>query len=183
MVKVIIGNIFESKMDVLVYAVNCVGVMGKGIASEFKKRYPVMFKEYKELCQQQLIKTGTLYPYYDNDKVKIINFPTKQHWRSPSKIEYIIDGLKWFINNYERLSIDSITFPPLGCGNGGLTWDCIGPIMYYYLKDLPIDIEIYAPYNTSLVQLSKSYVELNKYEDIQSIGWKGYLSKNMLCII
>lgn len=172
MIKIMIGNIFESKMDVLVNTVNCVGVMGKGIASEFKKQYPIMFKEYKQLCDQHLIKTGILYPYLENNKIKLINFPTKQHWRSPSKIEYVTEGLQWFVDHYEELNIKSIAFPPLGCGNGGLSWDFIGPIMYQYLKDLPIEIEIYAPYNTSSNKLTKSFLESNIYEGNQLTGVK-----------
>lgn len=174
MIKIMIGDIFESKMDVLVNTVNCVGVMGKGIASDFKKKYPMMFKEYKRLCDQRLIKTGTLYPYLENNNVKIINFPTKDHWRSPSKIEYIIDGLQWFVNHYKELNIQSIAFPPLGCGNGGLSWEHIGPIMYHYLKDLSIDIEIYAPYHTSPNKLTKSFLESNncKNNKITGINYK-----------
>lgn len=167
-----IGNIFESKMEVLVNTVNCVGVMGKGIASDFKKKYPQMFHEYKNLCDQKMIKTGVLYPYLENDKVKLINFPTKYHWRSPSKIEYITEGLQWFVDHYEELEIRSIAFPPLGCGNGGLSWDYIGPIMYQYLKDLPIEIEIYAPYNTSYHKITQAFLERQMTKNVQSIGVK-----------
>lgn len=170
MIKIMIGNIFESKMEVLVNTVNCVGVMGKGIASDFKKKYPEMFKEYKNLCDQNIIRTGTLYPYSENNKIKLINFPTKQHWRSPSKIEYITEGLQWFVDHYNELNIKSIAFPPLGCGNGGLSWDYIGPIMYQYLKDLPIEIEIYAPYNTSSHKLKKSFLESHFNENNQITG-------------
>lgn len=169
MIKFLIGNIFESKMDVLVNTVNCVGVMGKGIASEFKKKYPVMFKEYKNLCDQQLIKTGVLYPYLENNTIKLINFPTKKHWRSPSKIEYVTEGLEWFVDHYQELNIKSIAFPPLGCGNGGLQWEYIGPIMYQYLKDLPIDIEIYVPFNTSPEKITKTFLESkNNINEVQT---------------
>ncbi|WP_270640610.1 type II toxin-antitoxin system antitoxin DNA ADP-ribosyl glycohydrolase DarG [Longibaculum muris] len=172
MINIVIGNIFESKMDVLVNTVNCVGVMGKGIASDFKKKYPAMFDEYKKLCDQHSLKTGTLYPYLENNKVKLVNFPTKQHWRSPSKLEYITEGLEWFVKHYAELNIKSIAFPPLGCGNGGLSWDQIGPIMYQYLKDLPIEIEIYAPFNTSRNKLTKEYLESNHYDNTQTTGIK-----------
>lgn len=148
MIKILIGNIFDSEMDVLVNTVNCVGVMGKGIAKDFKDKYPLMFKEYKKECDAHHLKTGVLYPYYENGEVKIINFPTKQHWHSPSKLSYIVDGLQWFVDNYESMDIKSIAFPALGCGNGGLSWDSVGPLMYQTLKPLPITIEIYAPYGT-----------------------------------
>lgn len=158
MITVKIGNIFESDKDVIVNTINCVGVMGKGIAQTFKERYPEMFIEYKQLCSQKKVHTGCLYPYYENGKLKIINFPTKEHWRSPSQLGYITNGLDWFVKHYEELLVTSIAFPPLGCGNGGLSWDIVGPIMYNSLKDLPIDIEIYAPYGTSKEKLQDEYL-------------------------
>lgn len=169
MIKLKIGNIFESQMDVLVNTVNCVGVMGKGIAKTFKSNYPKMFDEYKTLCDKKIITTGKLYPYVENEKVKVINFPTKQHWRSPSKLEYIISGLDWFVENYKGLGIKSIVFPPLGCGNGGLEWDVVGPLMYQTLKDLPIDIEIYAPFGIQKEKMSVNFL-MQKLENKNSVG-------------
>ena len=84
-----IGNIFESHAQTLVNTVNCVGVMGKGIALDFKNRYPEMFKEYTELCAQKRVKPGVPYYYSDLLGASVINFPTKDHWRSPSKLSYI----------------------------------------------------------------------------------------------
>lgn len=156
--QIMIGNIFDSKAQTLVNTVNCVGVMGKGIALEFKKRYPEMFKDYQELCSQNKVIAGKPYYYHDLFGTSIINFPTKDHWRSPSKLSYVIDGLDWFVDNYESLGITSIAFPPLGCGNGGLTWDIVGPIMYQKLKGLPIDIEIYAPFGTAPDKLSINFL-------------------------
>lgn len=153
---------FESEMKTLVNTINCVGVMGKGIAKIYKDRYPKMFEEYKDMCTKKLIHTGYLYPYYEDNSVKILNFPTKQHWRSPSKLEYIQEGLNWFIQNYERLKITSIAFPPLGCGNGGLDWETVGPLMYQSLKDLPIDIEIYAPFGTEKSKLQVEFLLVNE---------------------
>lgn len=164
MIEIKLGNIFESKMKTLVNTINCVGVMGKGIAKIYKDKYPKMFAEYKEMCAQKLIHTGCLYPYYENNEVKILNFPTKQHWRSPSKMEYIQDGLDWFVQNYKELGITSIAFPPLGCGNGGLDWEIVGPVMYRKLKDLSIDIEIYAPFGTEKSKLTPEYLLENKKE-------------------
>ena len=161
MVKILIGNIFESNAQTIVNTVNCVGVMGKGIAKDFKSKYPDMYKEYVDLCNQGKVKPGQ--PYYYNDLFgnSIINFPTKDHWRSPSKLSYIVNGLKWFVDNYKELDITSIAFPPLGCGNGGLNWELVGPLMYHWLKDLPIDIEIYAPFGTKTYQLTPEYLEEN----------------------
>ncbi len=182
--KILIGNIFESKVKTLVNTVNCVGVMGKGLAEEFKKRYPKMYNEYVILCQNKKIKPGEPY-YYENLGTSIINFPTKNHWRSPSKLSYIIEGLKWFNENYESLGIKSIAFPPLGCGNGGLDWNVIGPIMYNELKDLPIEIEIYAPYGTKNHELTLDYLIknlINNPNDILGIKNIGF-NKNWFLIL
>lgn len=156
-----IGNIFESNAKTIVNTVNCVGVMGKGIALEFKKRYPDMYNEYVSLCESGSVRPGKPYVYTDFYGTSILNFPTKDHWRSPSKLSYIIDGLAWFKDHYAEYNITSIAFPPLGCGNGGLSWEIVGPIMYDSLKDLPIDIEIYAPFGTPNEQLSIAFLEKN----------------------
>ena len=113
MLEVKIGDIFDSSADVLVNTINCVGAMGKGIAKIFKDNYPLMFEDYKKKCELNQIKTGVLYPYYEDGKVRILNFPTKEHWKSPSKLEYITNGLDWFVDNYKQLGIKSIAFPPL----------------------------------------------------------------------
>jgi len=159
--KILIGNLFDSSQKTLVNTVNCVGVMGKGIALEFKNKYPQMFKEYVQLCHNGEIVPGKPYYFSDICGASVLNFPTKDDWRSPSKLSYIIDGLNWFRQNYEKYGITSIAFPPLGCGNGGLTWSVVGPIMYSLLSDLPIDIEVYAPYGTAPVQLSIEYLKKN----------------------
>lgn len=156
--KILLGNIFDSKCSTLVNTVNCVGVMGKGIALEFKKRYPEMFREYQVLCKDGKVKPGQPYLYRDASGISILNFPTKDHWRFPSKFSYVCDGLDWFAKYYQELGITSIAFPALGCGNGGLKWEDVGPEMYRKLKDLPIEIEIYAPFGTSKEQLSLDFM-------------------------
>lgn len=157
--KILLGNIFDSQCNTLVNTVNCVGVMGKGIALDFKNKYPRMFDEYQALCKSGRVKPGHPYLYRDLTGVSIINFPTKNNWRSPSKFSYISEGLKWFQQSYQALDITSVAFPPLGCGNGGLSWDDVGPEMYRALKDLPIEIEIYAPYGTPQEKLTFQYLE------------------------
>ena len=169
MVKIFIGDIFQSQAKTLVNTINCVGVMGKGIALEFKSRYPDMYKDYVEKCRRKDIKPGKPYYYQDIFGTSIINFPTKDHWRSPSKLSYIVDGLTWFADNYKELGITSIAFPPLGCGNGGLSWDIVGPVMYSFLKALPIDIEIYAPYGTKKDKLSVTFLEKNLIQNYGEI--------------
>ena len=182
MIKILIGDLFESKMDVLVNTVNCVGVMGKGIAKIFKKKYINLFEDYKILCENGLVKIGEPYIYSDSQElfstVKILNFPTKKHWRSASKVIDIIKGLDYFISNYEKLGIKSIAFPPLGCGNGGLEWDLVGKIMYQKLMKLDIDIEIYAPFGTSKAKLTKDFLLKTIESNIIDLEGKNKLKLN-----
>lgn len=158
MVKVLIGNLFESKAKTLVNTVNCVGIMGKGVAQEFKKRYPDLFEDYARLCDAKQVKPGVPYLYTDLLGTSILNFPTKDHWRSPSKVEDIIRGLDLFLEKFREWGIKSIAFPPLGCGNGGLEWSVVGPIMYQKLAGLDIDVEIYAPFGTPRNQLMTDFL-------------------------
>ena len=129
-----LGNIFDSKCNTIVNTVNCVGVMGKGIALEFKKKYPEMYSDYSKKCDSGEVHPGIPYIFRNPGGVQIINFPTKDHWRSPSRLSYVVRGLDWFIENYQFYGISSVAFPPLGCGNGGLDWDTVGPQMYQKLK-------------------------------------------------
>lgn len=160
-----LGNIFESKCLTIVNTVNCVGVMGKGIALEFKKRYPEMFSDYLRRCKSGEVKTGMPYVFNNSDGIKILNFPTKDHWRSPSRLSYVIEGLDWFVDNYKKYGITSIAFPPLGCGNGGLTWEVVGPVMYQKLAGLPIEIEIYAPFGVSRNEITVEFLSKSVTKD------------------
>lgn len=142
MLKYVEGDLFSSPAQVLVNTVNTVGVMGKGIALEFKKRYPEMFLQYKEKCDKHKLVIGKLMLWYEPDHW-LLQFPTKEHWRNPSKLEYIEKGLMAFVRKYADYNISSIAFPKLGCGNGELDWNEVKPLMEKYLKDLPIDVYIY----------------------------------------
>lgn len=168
MIKFLIGDIFKSRAKTLVNTVNCVGIMGKGVALEFKNKYPEMYKDYVKRCKNGEMKPGVPYLYYDIFGVSILNFPTKEDWRSMSNIDFVINGLIWFRKNYSELNISSIAFQPLGCGNGGLLWEDVGPIMYKYLHDLPIVVEVYAPFGTKDEYLSKEFIEPMKSEDLLS---------------
>jgi len=133
--------------------------MGKGIAQEFKKRYPEMFKDYNDRCTREEVQLGKPYIFkslYD-DKA-IINFPTKKHWRSVSRIEDIYNGLEYLAMKYKDWGVTSIALPPLGCGNGGLEWDIVGPLLYRELSKLDIPVEMYAPYGTPQKKLSISFL-------------------------
>lgn len=135
-------SLFESSAQTLVNTVNCVGVMGKGIALAFKQREPQMFAAYKKICDQKLLTPGKLWLWRGNDHLTL-NFPTKVHWKNPSKLEWIESGLRKFVESYKSLGITEISFPRLGCGNGGLDWDDVKPLMERYLAPLPIQIFIH----------------------------------------
>lgn len=143
-ITLIRGNIFNTKAQTIVNTVNCVGVMGKGIALVFKLRYPQMFNIYKSHCRSKLIGIGKLWLYKgeENDPW-VLNFPTKFHWKYPSKIEYIKHGLEKFVATYEEKGITSIAFPMLGTNNGGLDKEEVLTIMQRYLSQCDIPVEIY----------------------------------------
>lgn len=165
MIKFLIGDLFESKMQTLVNTVNCVGVMGKGVAFEFKKRFPEMYRDYTIRCKAKQVKPGIPYLYSDLFGTSILNFPTKDHWRSGSRLDDIVRGLDLFVENYRSWGITSIAFPPLGCGNGGLEWHSVGPVMYQKLMQLDIPVEIYAPFGTPKQQLAEAF--LNRPENLE----------------
>ena len=143
MINYIKGNLFTSNSKILVNTVNTVGVMGKGIASDFKRIYPKMFEEYKALCDAKKFDIGELFLYKTQNKW-ILNFPTKKHWKSPSKLEYIEKGLIELINKANELKLNDIAMPKLGCGNGGLDWETqVKPLVEKYLKKSPINVSIY----------------------------------------
>lgn len=141
------GDIFESKMQVIVNPVNCVGVMGGGLAAEFKKRYYEMFLEYRFLCESEIIVPGFLHYWNENPpwEHSVLNFPTKDDWKNPSELSYIRDGLQDFVERYKEMGITSIAFPALGAGLGGLDWADVEPIMLYFLNQVDIPVEIYLP--------------------------------------
>lgn len=140
--QLIQGNIFCTKAQTIVNTVNCVGVMGAGIALECRLRYPEMFLRYQELCNNGEIDIGKLWLYKGEDRW-ILNFPTKKHWKHPSKERYLADGLKKFSEHYARLGIESIAFPLLGASHGGLSSEVSLSLMQAHLDILDLDIEIY----------------------------------------
>lgn len=144
MIKFTQGDIFESKSQTIVATVNCVGIMGKGLAKEFRLRFPDMYQDYVRACKKGELQSGRLL-YYKDLQHSIICFPTKDNWKGPSKYEFIEAGLKTFVEKYKEWGITSIAFPPLGCGLGGLDWKKVRELIVKYLGPLPIDVEIYEP--------------------------------------
>jgi len=148
MIEIKKGNIFTTNCHTIVNTINTVGIMGAGIAYEFKLRFPEMFEKYKNFCENGQIKIGNLWIYkltkYDNENYEyILNFPTKQHWEYPTKIEYLELGLQKFIDTYKQKGILSIAFPLLGASKGGLSEEQSINIMKKYLKKIDIPVEIW----------------------------------------
>ncbi|MGM0841377.1 MAG: type II toxin-antitoxin system antitoxin DNA ADP-ribosyl glycohydrolase DarG [Bacillota bacterium] len=204
MLTFLTGNLFDKskEIDAIVNTVNCVGVMGKGIALEFKKRYPENFNIYKNECKEKNLVPGKMLTVnntsnFENPKY-IINFPTKNHWRNPSKIEYIESGLLTLKEVIKEHSIKSIAMPALGCGNGGLNWGEVKSLIIKELSSLKdVQIYIYEPnhsknkniknlritkqralllllmdyYNSSTYNQTVSFIEVNYLAFIlQSVG-------------
>lgn len=136
------GNILESDADALVNTVNCEGFMGKGLAYQFKKMFPETNKSYIDTCKKNELKPGLLHSHYENNKL-VINFPTKDKWRQKSKIEYIEDGMKTLLDLIYKENIKSIAIPPLGSGNGGLSWEDVKKIILNYTDKLNDDIDVF----------------------------------------
>lgn len=171
MIKIISGNIFTTKMQTIVNTINCVGVMGAGIAYEFKLRYPEMFEKYVDLCDNKHIAIGKLW-IYKSEQRWILNFPTKNHWKYPSKIEYLEKGLLKFKDTYESKGITSIAFPTLGASHGGIPVETSIEIMKKYLSKCDLEVEIYK-------------YDANAYDDLFlsfKERWQNYSEKELKLI-
>lgn len=144
-----IGDLFNDEAEAIVNTVNCVGVMGRGIALQFKKRYPENFKAYEEKCKLEEIRPGKMFVYELNSLINpkfIINFPTKRHWRGASRMEDIESGLVDLGNVIEKYQITSIAIPPLGSGLGGLDWKIVKNEIEKKLIGLNnVQINVYQP--------------------------------------
>ncbi|WP_461534431.1 type II toxin-antitoxin system antitoxin DNA ADP-ribosyl glycohydrolase DarG [Sinomicrobium sp.] len=150
MIKYTKGNLLDAKTEALVNTVNTVGVMGKGIALQFKNRFPNNYKVYRDACKTGSFKTGQVLVVQEGDLLNqktIVNFPTKAHWKEKSKYDYIDTGLVALKEAITKYRINSIAIPPLGCGNGGLDWSVVKKMIEEHLNDLRIDIYIYEPNN------------------------------------
>lgn len=145
-IKIIQGDIFTSTTDAIVNPVNCVGVMGRGLASEFKRRFPGYFNDYVKLCMSKRLYLGKVKLYETNEQYPrwIVSFPTKYHWKEDSTLSGIFLGLESLARNIDRYGIGSIAIPMLGCGNGRLKWDDVKPMIIKVLSPLEhVSIEIY----------------------------------------
>jgi O-acetyl-ADP-ribose deacetylase (regulator of RNase III) len=143
------GNLLQADVDALVNTVNTVGVMGKGIALQFKRAYPENFDTYEAACRNHEVVPGRVFVYRTGQMSRphfILNFPTKTHWRAKSKIADIESGLRDLRRIILELEISSIAVPPLGCGNGGLSWLDVRPLIHQQLGDMPdVEVLVYPP--------------------------------------
>ena len=155
-IKLTTGDLLAQRVDAIVNTVNTVGVMGKGIALQFKRKWPANAKAYEAACKRKEVVPGKMF-VFDNGLVEpkfIINFPTKRHWRQPSRMSDIDTGLADLIVQVGRLGIKSIAIPPLGCGNGGLDWDQVRPRIEAAFTELPnVDVRLFAPSDVSGVRV------------------------------
>jgi len=158
MVTVKIGDIFASHAQTLVNTVNCVGVMGKGIALGFRERFADMYEDYIRRCKAKQVELGKPYLFKRLAAPWILNFPTKEHWRSVSRLDAIVEGLKYLKKHYKEWGITSLAVPPLGCGHGQLEWRIVGPTLYRQLRELDIPVDLYAPSGTPDEELDMSFL-------------------------
>jgi O-acetyl-ADP-ribose deacetylase (regulator of RNase III) len=148
MINYTTGNLLEADTQALVNTVNTVGVMGKGIALQFAERFKTNLKLYKEACKNGTLEVGKLLVVTDadmNGERLIINFPTKKDWKHRSSYAYVEDGLKALVELIQDRKIESIAVPPLGCGNGGLQWAKVKPMIEEYLGALDVRVVVYEP--------------------------------------
>ncbi|PIC63461.1 Appr-1-p processing protein [Sporosarcina sp. P13] len=154
MIKSVQGNLLEDSAEAYVNTVNTVGVMGKGIALQFKQAFPDVFKQYAKDCKNGQVHVGQMHivPTFSLTNPKyIINFPTKQHWRNPSKLDFIKEGLEDLKRVIKENNIKSIALPPVGCGNGGLDWAVVRPLIIDAFQDEAVDVHLYEPFGAPQV--------------------------------
>ena len=137
MINYTAGNIFEMEVDAIVNPVNCDGIMGKGLALEFRNHFPDNYRKYVKACKKGDIDIGILFVTFDQREYPyIVNFPTKLHWKDPSRLDYIDAALGSLVRWMKRESIKSIAIPKLGCGQGRLEWSIVRDLMEKHLKPL-----------------------------------------------
>lgn len=149
-IRTVAGDLLRQDADALVNAVNTAGVMGKGIALQFKHAWPEMYADYRAACRRGEVQLGRMHVWTTGSETPprfIVNFPTKQHWRSSSQLTDIESGLVDLLRVIDELRLQSIAVPPLGCGYGGLAWADVEPLIHRILAPAAnrVDIRVFAP--------------------------------------
>ncbi|MBA7602235.1 hypothetical protein ES703_09321 [subsurface metagenome] len=163
-------DMFDTPADIRVNTVNCVGVMGAGIALAFKRRYPDMFKDYVRACKAGQVRPGQPHVWEKSDfdeRVTVVNLPTKEHWRQPSEYEYVKKGLRWLHDFVAKRGSVRVAIPALGCGHGGLEWSRVRPMMEDALGDLDAQITIFGP---SSSRAAGDRVDAEALRELDKIG-------------
>jgi O-acetyl-ADP-ribose deacetylase (regulator of RNase III) len=145
MITYLKGDIFSSKLQTITCPVNCMGVMGKGLALEFKKTFPELLGAYVKACQSGDLRIGRPWIWSVTDARQVLCFATKDHWKKPSTMEYIELGLLGMVRLHAAGDLRSVALPPLGCGLGGLDWAEVKPLIQKHLGDLDLAVEVYEP--------------------------------------
>lgn len=140
-----IGDIFESSAQSLVVPVNVVGVAGKGLAKAFADRFPTWLKAYKHACETRVFERHGFHVHSLSDGRRIVSLPTKRHWRFPSKIEWIDEGLRRLAEEAETYGITSLAIPAIGCGEGRLRWEDVRVLIHRYLGVIELPVAVYLP--------------------------------------
>ncbi len=169
MVRYYKGTVFNAETEAIVNTINCDGVMGAGIALEFGLRYPDMYQDYERKCKCGDIYVGQVDYYKDASGTIIVNFPTKIHFKFPSRIEWVESGLKAFVESYKNYSFTSIAFPKLGTSRGGLDWALVQPLMEEYLSPLDIDVVICLDETYEAEGIEKTMLDMFNSATIESL--------------
>ncbi|TYS60705.1 hypothetical protein FZD47_21085 [Bacillus infantis] len=182
MIKFVSGDFFDYDADIRINTVNCVGVMGKGVALIFKNKFPDMFIDYYNVCKRNELKPGKPHVWKEENlfsSCTIINFPTKIHWRDPSKYEYIEDGLIWLRQFLLEKEDSTVTLPALGCGHGGLDWNKVKIMINKYLSGLCTQILVFEPSSSTRTSNNEPEEIQLREQDIQRFlpGNKDYPPK------
>lgn len=172
MIEFTSGDMFEVEADVRVNTVNCVGVMGAGVALVFKQRYPSMFTEYQDLCRRRALRPGKLHVWSSLIGETVVNFPTKDHWREPSEYEYIASGLLALRDYLRPMGSVKVALPALGCGHGGLEWSKVSQMILLALADLPAHIYVFTPGDSvKLGSVEPSSTSAKELSDLAELGF------------
>ncbi|QKW38314.1 macro domain-containing protein [Actinomadura sp. NAK00032] len=139
------GDLLQDDAQALVNPVNTAGVMGKGLARQFKRAFPANFTSYADACAEGRLRPGKVLAVPIDDNRWVINFPTKRHWRNASRLEDIESGLSDLSRLVTELDMTSVAVPPLGCGHGGLAWDAVHPLIIERLGPLDLEVRLYVP--------------------------------------
>lgn len=182
MIKYYSGAVFNTNAEAIVNTVNCSGVMGAGLALEFQLRYPNMYMDYVNKCKHNLIQVGKVDYYQEKDRL-IINFPTKDYFKYPSKLEWIEYGLKNFVSTYKNHNVKSVAFPKLGTLNGGLEWSKVKMLMDKYLSMVDADVFICLDEDKYPAGLEKEMVDYYNNNAVSIISQIKRVNENQKAIL